>query len=339
MATSKSTVFIHPNRMFCISFVLFSTLLITFLEHALVPVDISANDAAVETGIGGILQLQRQEKIAMLSELLVITEHQVTVEYEFKNLSQHPRTTEIAFPIPPFAYPWEDIHQNRTFNDFQVLVDGKDVTYDTEIRAFVDEKEVTSFLRQLQISPETFGGYNHLKEPHEGDYRVEQLSQGQIQQLVNMGIIDETYGYHPNWSVALNYHWSQTFPPNRILRIKHSYTPVSGFHYIPARELFTAHPDACLEKSRLGDIDWQSDEYIHVSWVKYILTTANTWRTPIDNFALRVESPESRFGHQPFVSFCWDAPVQHHEDGSLEVRMQDFIPDEELIVYFFERMK
>lgn len=327
------------NRITSVSFALLWTLLIVFLGHAFIPAIVSANDAAVETGIGGILQIQRQEDVAMLSEVLVISERLVGVEYEFKNLSHHPITTEIAFPVPPFTYPWEDIHQNRTFDDFQVLVDGKNVAYDTEVRAFVDDKEVTSLLQQFQIQPETFGGYDHLKKPHEGNYQVERLPDGQLRQLAEMGIVDASDEYHPNWSVALNYHWSQIFPPERIVRIKHRYQPVPGFHYVRAKELLNEHPDACLKKSMLRDIDRQFTGYVNVSWVKYILTTANTWHTPINDFSLRVELPESHFGFHPFASFCWDAPIQLHKDGSLETHIRNFIPGEELTVFFFERMR
>jgi hypothetical protein len=273
----------------------------------------------------------------MLSETLIINEQQVRVEYAFKNLSDHPITTVIAFPTPPFGYPWEDIHQDRTFHDFQVRVNERRVAYDTEVRAFVDDTDVTSLLQQFGIQAETFGGYDHLNTPEERHYQVEHLPEEQLQQLVTRGLVDATYEYHPVWSVVLTYHWSQTFPPDEIVRIIHTYHPIAGFHGVTAQELFTRHPDACLEESVVRDIDRQFDGYVHVGWVKYILTTANTWRTPIDDFSLYIEVSDSQFGYQPFASVCWDAPIHRHENGDLEIHRQNFIPDKELTVYFFER--
>ncbi|HEY6373419.1 MAG TPA: DUF4424 family protein [Candidatus Sulfotelmatobacter sp.] len=49
------------------------------------------------------------------------------------------------------------------------------------------------------------------------------------------------------------------------------------------------------------------------NYVDFILTTANTWKTPIEDFTLIVERPhwknnrgESDLGD--YVSFCWDGP-------------------------------
>ncbi len=69
---------------------------------------------------------------------------------------------------------------------------------------------------------------------------------------------------------------------------------------------------------------------ISAEWVKYILTTANTWKTPIPDFELVVERPEDQF-----VSFCWDGKVEKVSKTKLRASARDFVPTHELLVYFF----
>jgi len=79
--------------------------------------------------------------------------------------------------------------------------------------------------------------------------------------------------------------------------------------------------------------------------VKYILTTANTWKGPIHDFELVVEkpAPEKPVSGQPAngrggdysVSFCWDGPVEHPDQTHFIAHKTDFVPSRELTVYFF----
>jgi len=65
-------------------------------------------------------------------------------------------------------------------------------------------------------------------------------------------------------------------------------------------------------------------------WVKYILTTANTWKTPIRDFELIVERPARQF-----VSFCWEGNVEKLSNTRFRATAHDFVPNQELLVYFF----
>ena len=74
-------------------------------------------------------------------------------------------------------------------------------------------------------------------------------------------------------------------------------------------------------------------------WIDYILTTANTWKTPISNFRLIVERPDDETSggtHRHwYVSLCWDGPVHHLDNDHFEVSATDFVPQRELHVGFF----
>jgi hypothetical protein len=53
-----------------------------------------------------------------------------------------------------------------------------------------------------------------------------------------------------------------------------------------------------------GEGSW--GEYVGFLWVDYILTTANSWKTPIQNFELVIEKPEpGSLPGKSFASFCW----------------------------------
>ena len=69
---------------------------------------------------------------------------------------------------------------------------------------------------------------------------------------------------------------------------------------------------------------------IFAAWVNYVLTTANTWKTPIGDFELVLERPEGRA-----VSLCWDGKVERVSKTSFSAKAKNFVPARDLTVYFF----
>ena len=74
------------------------------------------------------------------------------------------------------------------------------------------------------------------------------------------------------------------------------------------------------------------------SYVDFILTTANTWKTPIEDFTLIVERPHSKDTQQTFVSFCWNGPVTKMDDDHFSAHITNLVPKTELRVGFFDVM-
>jgi hypothetical protein len=70
---------------------------------------------------------------------------------------------------------------------------------------------------------------------------------------------------------------------------------------------------------------------VYAHWVGYILTTANTWKTPIADFELDVDFPEGEF-----VSLCWDGPVERVGTTRFRAARKGFVPGKDLTVYFLE---
>jgi hypothetical protein len=106
--------------------------------------------------------------------------------------------------------------------------------------------------------------------------------------------------------------------------------------------------DACLDPPLLAGIaaaivkrqsktaDKDDATWIRLFWVDYILTTANSWKMPIQDFELIVEKPADQFDlGKTFVSFCWDGPVEKLDARRFSARKKDFVPKRELHIAFF----
>ena len=80
-------------------------------------------------------------------------------------------------------------------------------------------------------------------------------------------------------------------------------------------------------------------QYAHPHWVDFILTSANTWKQPIEDFTLTVErgKPEEE-DTQTFVSFCspQNASVEKLDADHFQVHLTNFVPASELRIGFFD---
>ena len=125
------------------------------------------------------------------------------------------------------------------------------------------------------------------------------------------------------------------------MRVRHEYRPVVGFSLVRLNPFLRQHRDVCLSRPDVKlarqrvVASTRSDPYRNGSfgaaWVSYILTTANTWQTPIQDFELIVKAAGDQI-----VSFCWDGPVERVDPTTLRARKADFIPTKELKIYFLE---
>ncbi len=316
------------------------------------------NDSAASTAIGGI-QLRREANISMEKERLTISEAKVTVEYEFLNQTDKNITTEVAFPIPPYDVAFMDAGGVRDFDNFRLWVEGKELKYNIEVRAKLRGKNYTDLLKSLGIDIASFG---HFDVDREGEPtgQITKLSKGQRDQLFRLGLIsgpDASPPGMPAWDAVKTYYWMQTFPAHKVLRVRHEYTPSFGFKDMSARDLDpkTPHPsdirgqieNACVDPSlRKGLTDQAIKNYkapeetlMGMVWVDYILTTANSWKTPIKDFTLvidrRRDSKHIAGVGMEYVSLCWDGPIKKLDADHFLVHETNFVPKKELHVAFF----
>jgi len=293
------------------------------------------NDGAASTGAGGI-QLRHEANISMEKERLTISESKVTVEYEFLNDTDKDITTEVAFPIPPYDNEPDDPGILPGFNDFHLWVDGKELKYNIDVRAKLNGKDYTDLLKTLGVDIASFDAdYNLQGDPPKG--AITKLPKKQVQQLSSLGLVDSANGT-PLWEVVKTYYWTQTFPAHKVLHVRHEYTPKIGFELIinkphpnyPQGEVEHFCVDPSLQKG-LADRGGQ------MAWVDYILTTANSWKTPIKDFTLVIDrrrsSAVAEAGTQ-YVSLCWDGPINKLDADHLVAHKTNFVPQKELNVAF-----
>lgn len=310
-----------------------------------------SNDRAASVAVGGI-QLKREARISMEKERLTISREKVTVEYEFLNPTDEDITTEIAFPVPPYDEKYLSVSVNERLDDFRVWVDGQETKYQIETKAMLNGVDYTALLQKLEVDVASLGHFDDTQTFHSPD--VEKLSASERDELKRVGLIRDN-GFM-GWSAVKTYHWSQTFAAHKVLHVRHEYAPELGFTQIQPEirypvirqemtpEFKTASRDSCMDASLQRTLiaaarkeEKGANGYIASSWVDYILSTANTWKTPIKDFELTVERPKPEQpgpGHW-FVTFCWDGDVRRLGTDHFSAHVSNFVPTRELHVVFF----
>lgn len=304
-----------------------------------------ADDGAASIAAGGIV-MTREPRIAMAKEVLTISESKVVVDYDFRNDTDRDITTEVAFPIPAYSFdPNGALPQAAGFDDFKLWVDGKLANFDTQVRALLGNQNVTGLLKDSRIDVGSFGHYRWQRNGGPVFPDVGRLSRQEKARLTALKLIDKD-DQTPLWSVEKRYYWSQTFPAHATTHIRHQYTPVLGSTNSVSYGLLQAKedPDSAKELASLC-IDpalrrtltaYVLDEHdiVPYSYVDFILTTANTWKTPIEDFTLIVERPHPRDSVQNYVSFCWDGPVTKEDANHFVAHATNLVPKKELRVGF-----
>ena len=294
----------------------------------------------------------------MEKERLTISEAKVTVEYEFLNQTDKNITTEVAFPIPPYDDAFTDAGGRRDFGDFRLWVEGKELKYNTEVRAKLRDKDYTDLLKSLGIDIASFGHFD-TDQGGEPTGQITKLSKGSRDRLLRLGLIsgpDDSLPGEPAWEDVKTYYWMQTFPAHKVLHVRHEYTPSIGFEEMSPGDIDPKKPhpgdirgqieNACVDPSlqkRLRDQATKNykagGDILGMAWVDYILTTANSWRTPIKDFTLIIDRRRdsqhvSGVGMQ-YVSLCWDGPIKKLDADHFLVHETNFVPKKEIHVAFF----
>jgi hypothetical protein len=72
--------------------------------------------------------------------------------------------------------------------------------------------------------------------------------------------------------------------------------------------------------------------------VDFILSSANTWKRPIEDFTLLVERPKAEHVGKVFISLCSpdDGVVEKTEVNLFQIHLTHIVPVSELHIGFFE---
>jgi len=296
-----------------------------------------ANDSAVDIAVGG-LKLRKEHSVVIQKERLFISKNLVTVEYEFQNTTNTPVVSEVSFPIPSFHYIFDK--GPRDFSDFTAWINGEPIDVKKEVRAFVKGREVTKDLHRAGIAIETFGNFDP-SDPMSSTFALNPESR---KKLVDIGALKNRdkktpLEYWPEWEVHIKYHWTQEFPAKTLVHIKHVYKPVAGYSPVQIQKFKQEYKDTCVTnatfsevKKRVADamrLEPLGNNYFGVVWVSYILTTANTWQTPIKDFELLVQGENN-----DLPTFCWEGPIEKLDQNRLRAHKTDYVPKKDLKIYF-----
>ncbi|KMO43248.1 hypothetical protein VQ03_08720 [Methylobacterium tarhaniae] len=293
-----------------------------------------ANDSAAALDAGGLV-LVRDPDITLASEDLRIGVDRIAVDYVFRNDAAAPKTLRIAFPLPPIdgaelstsalGLPFED---RANFVGFTVTVDGAPVTPHLEERAYLGTREVTGLLTRhgLPLNPLRRGDL---------DVALKRLAPPALQELVKAGLLTEpSASADALWRGEAKFHWEQTFPAGRALRVSHAYAPVKGNHLLAAEEAATPAYRAryCLDDAGLAGVrrliaasPMKGQGLTRAVEVPYIVTTARNWAGRIGRFTLTVDkgSPGA------LVSFCRKG-VRKAGATTFVWEAKDYVPDADL---------
>jgi hypothetical protein len=283
----------------------------------------------------------------MEKERLTISEARITVEYEFLNESPSDITTEVAFPVPEYNVYSFITPGPRDLEGWHVWVEGRELRYQVEARAMLGSRDYTKLLAKLGIDVGSFGHLDFLAAGGEFLPDIQRLSQKQQSELTQAGLMRDDL---PQWAVLKTYHWQQTFPAGKILHIRHEYQPQLGLQHMDVEELqgknenqWVKLSSVCLDsplRNRLiaaaPNDNGFAEGYVEASWVDYILTTANTWKTPIKEFELVIERPKPKGREHFYVSLCWDGKIDARGADTFVAKAANFVPKRELRVMFFQ---
>lgn len=312
----------------------------------LVALQLSADDGAASIAAGGIVVMKREPRITMAKEVLRISFQKVIVDYDFRNDSDEDITTEVAFPVPDYENDLDRSGRVPAFDDFQLAIDGKPAHFEVEARAFLKSVEYTQLLNSLHVGIASFG----QATGKDGYPDIEKLTAEQKSRLVTAGLIDSDDG-EMLWSVRKKYYWRQIFPAHKIVHIRHEYSPITGNEnsisygmgpnpdkYL-AEEIKTFCIDGGLHTTLQDIADGKNDKQASYAYVDFILTTANTWKKPIEDFTLIVERPHWKTWRGEietvYVSFCWDGPVKRVDADHFSAHVANLVPTKELRIGFF----
>jgi len=308
-----------------------------------------ANDSAAEVAAGGI-QLRKEARISMEKERLTVSLKKVTVEYEFLNTTDQDIETEVAFPTPPYDFAYENRNGAYVFSDFRIWADDEEVKYQIEAKAKFNGADYTEYLQRLGIEIHTFGHMQPLKLPIQDNpsekSQIDELPKDTKDELTHIGLIEKEYGL-PTWTVLRTYHWKQVFPARKVLHIRHEYEPVVGIESYLYKQVIGGIPNSCTDTSLEESLRKAQETYskqggtgksdtVGADWVKYILTTANNWTTPIKTFELVVEDATPDRYHKPIsTTVCWEGKVERLDSSKWFAKRANYVPTSELAVYYF----
>jgi hypothetical protein len=311
------------------------------------PLNVFANDGFAALGVGGVT-IAKTDKIAIKSEVLDISCDNIQVSYDFINESSQDEDAVIMFPLPPYpANPSEsNIISHGQPSGFAIKINGKTITYDTQVKATQKGRDVTQDLRSAGLTIEQIARFP-FDETLINIHHELMIPKSQIAALTKKGLVDDG---NPDWNINVTYAWKQKFPAKTIVHVEHSYHPfiaegtASGYsgqnkelsrsiHESGGKDIF----DFCPSEQQLKQLDLllankeNLDAFNQVpgTIIEYLLTTATSWKDGVRDFTLRIHTKAKG----EIVALCFPSKLNMLSDTLYETHIDNFKPQTELSIY------
>ena len=299
-----------------------------------------ANDTSGTVLPTGGVVFEKQDGIKMKTEALYIRPGQIEVNYLFENTTGKDITTQVFFPLPQMpaveTFPQGDLAHDY---EFKLWVNNKPVQYEKHWTILSGKTDITALVPVLFYTEE------EIISEAELDRRVEMLQPKERQPFIDKNILKYGWILDPArgevqawemtdaWQKQLSYSWQQTFPAGKTVSVRHTYVPT-------AMTTNVGTPfSKCIDKDsqKYQDFVFIPENERTYSWqhldaqdyMEYILTTANNWQGPIENFNLLVESPLKSVG-------CFDGEA-FYGDPYFAVNRQKYTPEWDISVDFIAK--
>ncbi len=309
-----------------------------------------ANDGFAALGVGGVT-ISKTDKIAIKNEVLDVSYDKIHVSYDFINESDEDEDVLVMFPLPDYsALPPETyILAQGQPADFTISVDGKPVAFKTQVKALLidyewknneriitKERDVTHILKGIGLSDQEIAFFPFNTKYVSGSNGSESgykwpISDVLINNLSKAGLMNGGPSANgPEWENRIAYIWNQRFPAKTIVHIEHSYRPFISEGSVAGYSRLSNNAEFCLSQSqasnliKLNNKKENRDSYGNVPGlnVKYILTTANSWKDGIRDFRLRIHAKSKN----EIVSACFPAKIKRVSEKTYEVHIENFKP-------------
>ncbi len=324
--------------------------------------------ALANDGFGGLtatgLQFDQTGVVQMLTEDLYISLDKIKVAYTFRHSGDEDLTGEVIFPLPPinlgainesdFAIDRAKLDKENIVN-FTATVEGKKVAVKTDRIAVIEppygETEKPASDSYNTPGEDISAALAKHKIPLSLNYdkvsaALTKLPKAAKDELKAAGYadFDETGLGYPMWSIIERYHWTQTFPAGKDIKVAHSYDGAFPGGIFMWRAKPTADDSWQAELTKKYCVDdgtakaivkalrqeGEGAETYNVGmayYVDYVLTTANTWAGPIGSFKLTIDKGNAK----NVISLCVDG-IKKTGPTTFVVEKKNFTPDSDISI-------
>lgn len=327
---------------------------------ALISLPVYADDAV--EALSADIMFETTKELIMQDETLTVTKNSqgftqvgiftVDVDFHIKNTSDKDITRKIAFALPPVICneetnaTWAGLDDKSTefksFKDFSVTVDGKQVDFTKRIEAMHGNQIITSQLEKLGLPLNPC----NIKMDSNGKYPAN------YQDAMTKAHLLEND--NPAWRENIYFEWEQTFPAGQVINIHHRYTPVAGASVLALRSINEINskysedmPTNYLWNRNLNTLatsnpnivtkaDNEQKYCVAPSWVIYNLKTGAQWNGGIGQFKLIVKDESgSPFAVNEFYSAS-DAVQTFMTKTTMTITIDNFTPKSNLLLLFLD---